>query len=442
MTRGAVGRGAVGPGAVGRVPALSGQNRAVTERPAADRAGAERAGAERAGEPGLGLVSGLGAVAVAISFIGLRLEHAQRPALGVGAAILGLILLVAAHRRLPPIAVLLGVAALDLATLGLTSCPVALRPLVAVALYLAVRQGERSRAKLAVAVGVAVVVAGIGAPWQDGPLLLEWASDAAVLALPIVAAEARRSDRDRRRSALEREVAERVYAERLRIAADLHDVVAHSLSAIAVQSGIAEHLFERDPQGARQALADINTAGRRALDELRDLLGVLRSADAAPLRPVPGDPDDLQRVVSAALQAGSASGASDGTGPQWPVSVTVEGSYPPDTSEATVVAVHRIVHEALVNVARHAGRVGTSVNLAHGPESVEVRVINAPPGPRPPAGPSTGAGIIGMTERAELLGGRLSAGPLPDGGFEVRAVLPYRGAHRPVGTRGMPWAAT
>jgi signal transduction histidine kinase len=289
-------------------------------------------------------VSGLGAVAVGISFVGLYLEKAQRPAPGVGAAILALIVMVAAHRRFPPIAVLLVVAALDLATLGLTGSPVALRPLVAVALYLVIRQGERSRAKLAVSVGVAVVVAGIGAPWQDGPLLLEWASDAAVLALPIVVAKAGRSDRERRRSTLEREVAERVYAERLRIAADLHDVVAHSLSAIAVQSGIAEHLFERDPDGARRALADINTAGRRALDELRDLLGVLRSADAAPLRPVPGDPDDLPRVVAAALQAGSAAGPSGGTAAQWPVSVTVEGSYPPDTSEATVVAVHRIVH--------------------------------------------------------------------------------------------------
>lgn len=336
---------------------------------------------------------------------------AGRQLAGVALATVAAVLLVVAGRFGRASVVAIGV--LNVVTLTWTSGPVALQLLLAVALFRLVRRSE-DRSALWFGSWVAVVVAGFGAQVGGEPFWFEWITDAAGLLLPIAAAEARRSDLLRRSDAVERQVAERLHAERLRIAYDLHDIVAHSLSAITVQSGIAAHVFERDPAAARTALAEINDAGRRSLDELRSLLGLLRSDESVPLRPAPAATATLGEIVAAAAEHPKG------------VEVVEDGHYPAGAAESTVVTVHRIVHECLVNVSRHAGDVPTTVRLRHADSGVHVSVSNDAPATTRVAAPGTGIGLVAIRERAELLGGTLHAEPAHDSGFTVRAFVPYQ----------------
>ncbi|WP_099037470.1 sensor histidine kinase [Mycobacterium neglectum] len=336
---------------------------------------------------------------------------AGRQLAGIAIAAVAAVLLVVAGRFGRATVVAIGV--LDIATLAWTSSPVALRPLLAVALFRLVRRSD-DRSAIWFGSLVAIVVAGFGAQVGSDPFWFEWAADAAVLLLAIAAADARRSNLRRRADAVERQVAERLQAERLRIAYDLHDVVAHSLSAITVQSGIAAHVFERDPAAAHSALVEINDAGRRSLDELRSLLGLLRSDESVPLRPVPTATTTISDVVVAAA------------GHSREVEVVEDGHYPANVAESTVVTVHRIVHECLVNVARHAGEVPAIVRLRHADGGVHVTVSNDAPATARVAAPGTGIGLVAVRERAELLGGTVHAEPTDDGGFTVRAFVPYQ----------------
>ncbi|MCZ2849920.1 sensor histidine kinase [Modestobacter sp. VKM Ac-2978] len=330
---------------------------------------------------------------------------------GIALAVAAAVLLVVAGRFGRATVVAIGV--LDVVTLAWTSSPIALLPLLAVALFRLVYRSE-DRSVIWFGSLVAIVVAGSGAQVGGEPFWFEWVTDAAVLLLPIAAADARRSDLRRRADEVERQVAERLQAERLRIAYDLHDIVAHSLSAITVQSGIAAHVFERDPAAAHSALVEINDVGRRSLDELRSLLGLLRSDESVPLRPVPTATTALSDVVVAAAGHSRA------------VEVVEDGDYPAGVAESTVVTVHRIVHECLVNVARHAGVVPAVVRLRHGDGGVHVTVSNDAPATARAAVPGTGMGLLAIRERAEFLGGTVHAGPADDGGFAVRAFVPYQ----------------
>ncbi|CAA0137480.1 Sensor histidine kinase DesK [Mycolicibacterium vanbaalenii] len=330
---------------------------------------------------------------------------------GIAIAAVAAVLLVVAGRFGRATVVAIGV--LDVVTLAWTSSPIALRALLIVALYRLVRRSD-DRSVLWFGSLVAIVVAGFGAQFGGEAFWFEWAADAAVLLLPVAAADARRSNLQRRADAVERQVSERLQAERLRIAYDLHDIVAHSLSAITVQSGIAAHVFERDPAAARSALVEINNAGRRSLDELRSLLGLLRSDESVPLRPAPTATTTISDVVDAAA------------GLSRRVEVVEDGHYPANVAESTVVTVHRIVHECLVNVARHAGDVPTIVRLRHADNGVHVTVSNDAPATARVAAPGTGIGLVAIRERAELLGGTVHAGPTDDGGFTVRAFVPYQ----------------
>ncbi|GLQ12085.1 two-component sensor histidine kinase [Devosia yakushimensis] len=308
-------------------------------------------------------------------------------------------------------ATLVAVGALDVFTLTWTASPVGLRPLLAVALFLIVRQSE-DRAAIWYASFIAIVAASVGVQLDDEPFWFEWATDAAVLLLPIAAAEASRVNVRRRAEAVDREVAERLQAERLRIAYDLHDIVAHSLSAITVQSGIAAHRFERDPAVAHDALVEINNTGRRSLDELRSLLGLLRSDEPVPLRPMPMATTPLSEVIAA-------------EGYPRNVNLVEEGGYPKGVADSTVLTVHRVVHECLVNVARHAGEVPTTVHLKHTDSGLHLTVTNDAPATLRAAAPGTGIGLVAIRERAELLGGTVQAGRTEDGGFVVDAFVPY-----------------
>ncbi len=294
---------------------------------------------------------------------------------------------------------------------------------VTVALYTVARGGDRRR-HLGIAGAVAVVVAVALAALGQDAFLPELVGELALMLLPVAIGDAARSRADRLRTRIEVEAASRVQAERLRIARDLHDVVAHGLSTIAVQSGVAAHLIDRDRDQAKEALEIINRTGRASLEELRTMVGVLRSTEDVPLRPTPTDPNDLTDLLEGAEAAGVS------------VAVTVEGAFPVDVVDGSVVAVHRIIQEALTNVVRHGGSAPTRLSIRHGSDRVVVTITNAATAGGLPVtnrAPSTGVGLVGMAERAESLGGTVVAGPTPSGGFEVVATVPYQ--RRPVGDR-------
>jgi signal transduction histidine kinase len=204
-----------------------------------------------------------------------------------------------------------------------------------------------------------------------------------------------------------------VQGERVRIARELHDVLAHSLSQINVQAGVGLHLMDKQPDKAAEALASIKETSKTALDEVRSVLGMLRSEGSsfdAPLVPEP----DLGRLPSLAESATR-------TG----VAVTLDDRLDHADIPAQVqLALYRIVQESLTNVSRHAEtatHVGITLERADGSYRVEVRDDGTGGGT---AGESGGRGVLGMRERAELLGGHLSAGPANGGGFVVTAAIP------------------
>jgi len=224
-------------------------------------------------------------------------------------------------------------------------------------------------------------------------------------------AVARALEAERTRAA----IAERaVFAERLRIARELHDVVSHTLSVIAVQSGVARHLLGPDQNPASPALAAIEDASRTALDDLRRMLGVLRAEPGeaeASLDPSPGL-DELELLASAHR-------ATHG-----PVDLIVDPAVE-TMPESLRLTTYRLVQEALTNVRQHAPGAHTHVRVGAVGGDVEVQ-IDDDGGPHPPSadGPRSGGyGLVGMRERVAMFGGSLDAGRRKGGGFRVRAVL-------------------
>ncbi len=219
---------------------------------------------------------------------------------------------------------------------------------------------------------------------------------------------------------LEREREDRaraaVAAERLRIARELHDIVAHSMSVVAVQAGVGRHVIDTDVAAAGQALAVIETTSREALVDLRRMLGVLRRGDeVAATRPMPGL-TDIPGLVAETRAAG--------------LGVTLESSGTvADVPAGVNLAAYRVVQESLTNVIKHGGAVA-HVRISCGENGIEVEVTD---GGRPeehlgpPQSGGSGHGLLGMRERVELYGGQFEAGPRPGGGYRVRARLPYAG---------------
>ena len=199
---------------------------------------------------------------------------------------------------------------------------------------------------------------------------------------------------------------EAVAAERARISRELHDIIGHSMSVIALQAGAAEQLVRRDPDAAEEHLRAVQRTTRAALTEMRRLMGVLRENEPE-YAPQPG----LHEVAALAAEAGL------------DVSVHVEGDAM-EIPESIDLAAYRIVQESLTNARKHAGASSARVVVRYGDADVEIEVTN-PPGPRPLLnGDSGGMGLVGMRERVRLFGGTVEAVPLPDGGFAVRARLP------------------
>ncbi|MEU4062865.1 sensor histidine kinase [Streptomyces wedmorensis] len=321
------------------------------------------------------------------------------------------------HRR--PVPVVFGVAAV---TLGYLAAGYPYGPvfaLVAVACFAAVVHGHRTAAWWAVGLlwaghlALAHWLYRVLPPAGDGPAPWGQELSAAAFAVAVLAASelvrVRREQWAQLRA--ERAAAERRRAgeERLRIARELHDVLAHSISVINVQAGVGLALLDSDPEQARTALTTIKAASKEALGEVRQVLDTLRTPGDAPRAPAPG----LGRLPELVEQAGAAG---------LTVTVTTSGprtALPPGAD----LAAFRIVQEALTNVVRHSGSRTARVEIARGPLRLDLRVDDDGPATGTEAGGS-GNGLAGMRERAGALGGTIEAGVRPDGGFRVHAVLP------------------
>ncbi len=295
------------------------------------------------------------------------------------------------------------------------------------AFFTAVLARKRAAAVASLAIGYA---AAVWPPWRIGRAGHNSVADALGLAaglmLLLFIAELIRI-RSQRAAALarsrEEELRRLASEERMRMARDLHDVVAHNISVINVQANTALHLMDRQPERARSALTTINAVSKQALVELRSVLGVLRDVDAhgvaesAPRAPTPG----LARLGDLVENAAAAGLA---------VRIEENGRRPALPADVDLAA-YRIIQEALTNSARHSGCANATVRVRYGDDGLRVEVDDdgrsRPPGRPPTQVTGSGHGIAGMTERAATLGGMLEAGPRPEGGFRVRAWLPLDG---------------
>jgi signal transduction histidine kinase len=371
--------------------------------------------------------SGLALVATGVStamFVSNPVARGQpRGTLALGYALVLLHTLPLAARRRFPLAVLATSVASGLAFAALGLPPDILGVAILVAVYSVVAYGDRwvALAGLAVAeAGLAAVqltpgrtgavtsvinMGVVAATWLLGQFAHNYRAYAARL-------EERTAELERAREALARRA---VVEERLRLARELHDVVAHAMSVIAVQSGVGAHIANTQPKEARRSLAAIEATSRAALEELRRLLGVLRQEDEpqASLAPVPGLAD-LDSLLGEVAKAGLA------------VRLQVEGTPSPLPAGVDLSA-YRIVQEALTNVVKHAGPARAEVVVGYHDRDVTVEVTDDGRGAAAPAGDGqtrVGHGLIGMRERVAAFGGDLEAGPGPDGGFRVVARLP------------------
>ncbi|GAA2090935.1 sensor histidine kinase [Actinomadura alba] len=212
--------------------------------------------------------------------------------------------------------------------------------------------------------------------------------------------------------------AQAVTAQRLRIARELHDMVAHSIGIIAIQAGAARLVIDTQPAGARDALSAIESASRETLSGLRRMLGALRQAESAPVAtaPAPGLAD-VERLAATTTAAGVR------------VDVQWRGQRCPLPAEIDLSA-FRIIQEAVTNVVRHAGTRQCRVSIEHRDEELSIEVVDSGRGKHSHSTAGAGYGIVGMRERVGLLHGDFTAGPRPEGGYRVAACLPL-----PVGAR-------
>ena len=332
-------------------------------------------------------------------------------------------------RRRYPLTVLVAVAAVTIAylALGYPYGPIFASAFVAFvsAVLRGHRRGPWAIAALAVvAHGVLLVPSGERVTWVYLAGVAAWLTAALALAELIRVRRERAAEAERMRA---EEARRRAGEERLRIARDLHDVLAHHISLINIQAGVALHLLDSEinsetgtagPAQVREALAIIKQESRDVLHELRSALDVLRGSDeAAPKAPTPGL-DRLDELVERSQAAGIT------------VHTMVDGRSRPLPASVDTAA-FRIVQEALTNVYRHARADNATVLVGYGEQALTVQVDDdgtwSPVGASDTAGGSGGRGLAGMRERAAALGGSLDAGRRPDGGFRVRATLPFDG---------------
>ncbi len=338
-------------------------------------------------------------------------------------AVAGSLALVAWRRA--PLAALLGSTGCMLAvSVHVQPGPSAVFP-VLVAVFAAVAAGRRAAPALAATAFLGADLA-VALPGDDGPvhdlentsLLLGWFVAAGVAATVTRHRQAYLEEAERRAAEAERTREEaarrRAGEERLRIARELHDSLTHSISIIKVQAGVAVHVARRRGEEVPPALLAVQEASSDAMRELRATLEVLRdpggSGDEPPGSDGTSGLDRLGDLVERARSTGL------------PATVTICGTRRDLPAEVDRAA-YRIVQEALTNVSRHAGRAAAAVRIDYTGGGLVVR-IDDDGGAAPEAPPVPGTGLLGMRERVAALGGRLRAGPRPEGGFTVCAELP------------------
>ncbi|MBV9207966.1 MAG: sensor histidine kinase [Actinobacteria bacterium] len=344
---------------------------------------------------------------------GQHLPHTPAPALIlVAVATLALV-----WRRRWPVAVLgVSVAAATIYTLlGYVNGAALVAPMIA--LYTVAAQSGVRRAvvcglgTLAV-LGLASIAVNPLGRFGGGVVILPFMT--AVVVVAGIAVANRRAYVDSIRDRAEQDARRRLDEERLRIARELHDVVAHTMATINVQAGVAAHVLSTRPEAAAESLQAIKTASKQGLRELRAILNVLRQADDAdPTQPAPGTAQ-LEALVDGARRAGLET------------TLTVTGT-PVPLPAAVDLAAYRIVQESLTNAIRHAGPATAAVSLSYHGDELRIDVTDTGRGPAADTGQSGGHGLAGMRERAATVGGAVDTGPGASGGFRVAARLPLGG---------------
>jgi len=327
-------------------------------------------------------------------------------------------------RRWPlPVLGVVTVAAGMVAAWGIASLPFGV--MLGLALYFSALKLARPQsialgvaAAMALAVAVAYAALEVRSAQPAAELVVNWVPLAGAWFIA-ESVTARRRYQAGLAAQAERERAAEVREERVRIAREMHDVVAHALAVITVQAGVGRRLAGKRPQEASSALESIETIGRTAQDELRVVLGLLRDGEpgTAPLAPTPRltDVKDLADTVRASGIA---------------VQLRMQGTDR-RLSPSLELSIYRVMQEALTNVVKHApgARATAEIAVSTGKVRLAVRDDGGPAGGvTPTVGPGAGLGIMGMRERIGAFGGRLAAGPAAGGGFEVTAEIPIEGA--------------
>ncbi|MCL8016218.1 histidine kinase [Streptomyces sp. AS02] len=345
----------------------------------------------------------------------LRSAHGSTPSLVVSWLLIAAVCAALLFRRRYPVAVgwFTALATGGYHLLSDTDGPLVVVPIVA--LYAIAAQG---RLQAAVAIPAAMVI-GMSAGTFAGSSDIGGTA-VFMLAGWLVAVVALGTVRHGRAAYAEEEARLRATEERLRIARELHDVIGHNVSMINVQASAALHRLKKDPAQAEEALGAIKAGSRETLRELRATLGLLRRVDEeAPTAPAPG----LARVdeLAASAKPAGLTVRIERTGAERPLPAPVD------------LAAYRIVQESLTNAAKHGGAGRVAIRLHYGDEELALTVEDDGRGAAAgPAGAGDGSGIAGMTERARTLGGELVAGARPEGGFAVRAQLPYGNTGQPM----------
>jgi signal transduction histidine kinase len=317
-------------------------------------------------------------------------------------------------RRRWPVAVLgVSVAAATIYTLlGYVNGAVLVAPMIALytvaAETAAVRQAVAYGLGTLAVLGLASIAVNPLGPFGGGVVILPFMT--AVVVVAGIAVANRRAYVDSIRDRAEQDARRRLDEERLRIARELHDVVAHTMATINVQAGVAAHVLPTHPEAAAESLQAIKTASKEGLRELRAILNVLRRADDAdPTQPAPGTAQ-LEELIAGARRSGLET------------TFTVTGR-PVPLPAAVDLAAYRIIQESLTNTIRHAGPATAAVSLGYHHDELRIDVTDTGRG-QPAIAGSGGHGLAGMRERAAAVGGTVEAGPGPAGGFRVAARLP------------------
>ncbi|MBO0915511.1 sensor histidine kinase [Streptomyces laculatispora] len=329
-------------------------------------------------------------------------------------------------RRRHPMAVLVATGGLTVVELVMVDPPAPVVMSVVIALYtIAARTDRPTTWRVGLLTMAALTAAAMSfgsAPWysQENFGVFAWtgmasaAGDAVRSRRAFVDAIRERAERAERTR--EEEARRRVAEERLRIARDLHDVVAHHIALVNVQAGVAAHVMDKRPDQAKQALAHVREASRSALNELRATVGLLRQSGdpEAPTEPAPG-----LAVLDALVETVRRAGLS--------VEVACAAGDGPPLPAAVDLAAYRVIQEALTNVRKHAGPgAKAEVSVVRVGATAEVMVLDNGRGNPDGGGEGGGHGLLGMRERVTALGGTLAAGPRYGGGFRVHAILPVK----------------